>query len=70
MGYLLRCPTCGNDTEGNIVVKCGECGHISCDRCKKNEGFMDNSACPVCGNSWRYGVPNVILGEIKPINRN
>lgn len=72
MGYYVMHATCGNDTEGDQIVKCGKCGHVSCNRCARNDGwFMDKLVCPACGNPWYGGdYENVVLGEIRPLNRD
>ncbi len=50
-GYYVRCPHCGNESEGDYVRRCNECGQIYCDRCGGAE-------CPSCGASYNTCDPS------------
>lgn len=55
-GYYVRCPHCGNESEGDYVRRCNECGQIYCDRCGGAE-------CPSCGASY---IRATQVGTIRP----
>ena len=69
MGYFTVCPTCGNTHEGDQIIRCGKCGQIQCERCTNRMPtlLLTRYECFNCKNPWRSGVPNHIVGYIKPM---
>lgn len=55
MNTYSKCPSCGNNKNGDEIYKCRECGKVYCTKCG-NDRFGD--VCPKCdsGGYLRHGV--------------